>query len=96
MHRGLSFYRFNQLGYDVMEMAMPMHGCNRILEPATSCERLCVDDPARGFNCSGCRNMLASDSHDWFEQFEEAGDEAMRYFLEPVRQSATLSFSQIV
>lgn len=77
----------NQLGYDVFEMHMPLHGCNRI--PAnTSCTNHCVGSPSRGFDCSSCRPIGTSGSlvgdHGWFEQFEQQGDEVMRYFLEPV------------
>jgi hypothetical protein len=77
----------NQLGYDVFEMHMPLHGCNRITAN-TSCAKHCVSSPSRGFDCSKCRDLGNDDSlvgsHEWFEQFEEQGDEAMRYFLEPV------------
>eukprot|EP00039_Didymoeca_costata_P021687 m.2767 g.2767 ORF g.2767 m.2767 type:complete len:578 (-) comp2586_c0_seq1:73-1806(-) len=77
----------NEVGYDVFEMAMPLHGCNRIVAN-TSCPLHCVDNPARGFDCNKCSN-IGSDasldgSHQWFEQFEEFGDDVMRYFLEPV------------
>lgn len=76
----------NQLGYDVMEMAMPLHGCNRLLRN-TSCADHCVSDPARGFNCSQCVDLAAlpvAESHNWFVQFERMGDYPVRYFLEPV------------
>ena len=77
----------NQLGYDVMSISMPLHGCNRIVANE-SCAKHCVSDAGRGFDCSQCRDIGSTasmvGSHQWFEQFEEAGDEAMRYFLEPV------------
>jgi hypothetical protein len=77
----------NQLGYDVMEVAMPMHGCNRI-QGNTSCKDHCIGSTARGFDCAQCKDQSTTDSmvgsHQWFEQFEAQGDETMRYFLEPV------------
>jgi hypothetical protein len=40
-------------------------------------KRLCV--------CACARARISrSGSHQWFDQFEQAGDEAMRYFLEPI------------
>eukprot|EP01052_Picozoa_sp_SAG31_P045594 SAG31_NODE_8387_length_1461_cov_1.298091_2_plen_383_part_00 len=78
----------NELGYDVMEMFMPLHGCNRI-RANESCSRHCVSNLDRGFDCERqCKPIGTDDSlvgpHQWFDQFEKAGDEAMRYFLEPV------------
>ena len=61
----------NQLGYDVMEMSMPLHGCNRIVGN-TSCAHYCVSSAARGFNCSKCvdaaHTASMSASHQWFKQ----------------------------
>ena len=56
------------------EMAMPLHGCNR-LNAATACADHCVDNPAKGFNCSVCSNTAGGgpSSHQWFEQFETQG-----------------------
>ena len=62
-------------------------GCNRIVGN-TSCAKHCVGSAARGFDCARCRDIATTDtmsgSHNWFTQFEAQGDEAMRYFLEPV------------
>ena len=62
-------------------------GCNRIVGN-TSCAKHCVGSAARGFDCARCRDLATTDtmsgSHNWFTQFEAQGDEAMRYFLEPV------------
>ena len=70
-----------------MEVFMPLHGCNRI-RADESCSKHCVSNPARGFDCANCVPLGNDDSmvgsHQWFDQFEQAGDEAMRYFLEPV------------
>jgi hypothetical protein len=78
---------FNQLGYDSMEVFMPLHGCNRI-RADQSCSAHCVSNAERGFDCSKCKPLGTTDSmvgsHQWFDQFEQMGDEAMRYFLEPV------------
>ena len=81
----------NQLGYDVMELAMPLHGCNRIPGNASCGARHCISDlgpGGRGFDCSKCVPTAGGGSlvgsHEWFAQFEAQGDEVMRYFLEPV------------
>lgn len=65
-----------------MEMAMPLHGCNR-LQCNTSCTEHCVTNLALGFNCSKCDPTTCT-SHNWFEQFEDQGDHPIRYFLEAV------------
>lgn len=91
----------NELGYDVFEMAMPLHGCNR-LNAATACADHCVDNPAKGFNCSVCSNTAGGgpSSHQWFEQFETQGDKTMRYFLEPVvlavNHAMSLGYTHVV
>ena len=78
----------NQLGFDVMEVFMPLHGCNRIVANESCSARHCVSNTTRGFDCSKCKPLGRGNSmvgsHQWFDQFEEMGDEAMRYFLEPV------------
>jgi hypothetical protein len=70
-----------------MEVFMPLHGCNRI-RANESCSKHCVSNSARGFDCTSCVPLGDDDSmvgsHQWFDQFEKAGDEAMRYFLEPI------------
>ena len=66
---------------------MAADGCNRIVGN-TSCAKHCVGSTARGFDCARCQDLATTDtmsgSHNWFTQFEAQGDEAMRYFLEPV------------
>jgi len=80
---------FNQLGYDAMEVFMPGHGCNRLPAKDWCSPKHCVSNRKRGFDCSKCEPMGKNDSsmvssHQWFDQIERQGDDAMRYFLEPI------------
>ena len=52
----------NQLGYDVMEVFMPFHGCNRIPANETCSEKHCVSNKERGFDCAKCVPQGETDS----------------------------------
>jgi hypothetical protein len=65
---------FNELGYDVMELFMPLY--------APPPPALCF---CNNLNMYGCNAVPGIDSnHHWFHQWEDKGDFPIRFFVEPI------------
>ena len=81
---------FNQIGYDVMELFMPLYA------PPLSTPNMLLLCFQRAillsfcFSCVvidryGCNAVPGIDSnHHWFHQWEDKGDYPIRFFIEPI------------
>jgi hypothetical protein len=79
---------FNELGYDVMELFMPLYAPP---PPALCfCNNLNIGPPpalcfCNNLNMYGCNAVPGIDSnHHWFHQWEDKGDFPIRFFIEPI------------
>ena len=73
---------FNQLGYDVMELFMPL--CANPPRK-TRYYRFSLCKLRRRSLRYGCNSVAGVDSnHHWFRQWEDKGDYPIRFFIEPI------------
>ncbi len=77
---------FNELGYDVMELFMPLYA------PPPPAPCFC-----NNVNMYGCNAVPGIDSnHHWFHQWEDKGDFPIRFFIEPIVRPRPTTSSRTV